>query len=151
MDTGANTSVANREQLVTRFLPGAPAQVSGFDGGSVPCQCIEMGIPMVTTTGEPILFRVPGPSILLEGVNAILLAVGPMKRSGIRVVWREGSARDSKDGRFIQLQDGRSIAMTFENDLWHLPVFADVASAGRTKSVPVAVTAVTSGTDLAPN
>eukprot|EP00961_Rhodomonas_salina_P001412 19564-Rhodomonas_salina.1 len=74
-----------------------------------------------------------------------------MKRSGIRVVWREGSARDSKDGWFIQLQDGRRIAMTFENDLWHLPVFADVASAGRAKSVPVAVTAVTSGTDLAPN
>eukprot|EP00961_Rhodomonas_salina_P013787 184421-Rhodomonas_salina.2 len=41
--------------------------------------------------------------------------------------------------------------MTFENDLWHLQVFADVASAGQTKSVPVAVTAVTSGTDLAPN
>eukprot|EP00961_Rhodomonas_salina_P033721 453609-Rhodomonas_salina.1 len=88
MDTGANTSMANRKQLVTRFLPGVPAQVSGFDGRSVPCQRIEMGIPMVTTTGEPILFRVPGPSILREGANAILLAVGPMKRSGIRVVWR---------------------------------------------------------------
>eukprot|EP00961_Rhodomonas_salina_P183623 2478506-Rhodomonas_salina.1 len=151
MDTGANTIVANWRRLVTLFLPGSPAQVSGFDGAAVPCQRIEMGIPTVTTTGEPILFRVPGPSILREGANAILLAVGPMKRSGIQVVWREGTVRNARDGGYIQLQDGSCIAMTFENDLWHLPVFAEATSAGRTKSVPVAATAATSGTDLAPN
>eukprot|EP00961_Rhodomonas_salina_P103140 1386849-Rhodomonas_salina.2 len=153
MDTGANTSVANGKHLVTRFLPGAPwqAQVSGFDSGAVPCQRIEMGIPTVTTTGKPILFQVPGPSILLEGANAILLAVGPMKHSGIRVKWREGTKRNAKDRGYIQLQDGLCIAMTFENDLWHLPVFASAMSAGRSHSVPVAVTAVTSGTILVPN
>eukprot|EP00961_Rhodomonas_salina_P184977 2497576-Rhodomonas_salina.2 len=87
MDTGANTSVANMKHFVTLFLPGQPAQVSGFDGEAVPCQKIKMGIPTVTVTGEPVLFRVQGPSILHEGANSVLLAVGPMKLSGINVVW----------------------------------------------------------------
>eukprot|EP00961_Rhodomonas_salina_P058785 789501-Rhodomonas_salina.2 len=83
-----------------------------------------MGIPTVTTACEPILFRVPGPAILKEGANAILLAVGTIKCSEIQVAWKEGTARYPQDGGFIQLCDCRKIVMTFKNDLWHLPVFA---------------------------
>eukprot|EP00961_Rhodomonas_salina_P202705 2734737-Rhodomonas_salina.1 len=46
-----------------------------------------------------------------------------MKRSGIKVDWREGTARNPTDGGTIELPDGRKVAMTFKNDLWRLPVY----------------------------
>eukprot|EP00961_Rhodomonas_salina_P102137 1373598-Rhodomonas_salina.1 len=82
-----------------------------------------MGIPTVTTDWYPMLLEVPGPAILHEDANAILLAVGPMKRSGIKVDWREGTARNPTDGGTIELPDGLKVAMTFKNDLWRLPVY----------------------------
>ena len=81
-----------------------------------------MGLPTVTTDGEQILLEVPGPSILKEDANAVLIAPGPMKRSGIKVVWKEGSSSNPRDGGYIQLRDGRRIAMDFHQDLWHLPI-----------------------------
>eukprot|EP00961_Rhodomonas_salina_P280490 3789021-Rhodomonas_salina.1 len=111
-----------------------------------------MGLPTVTTAGEPILFRVPGPAILKEGANAILLAVGPMKRAGIKVEWREGTPRDPQDGGYIQLGDGRLIAMTFKNDLWHLPVFATASPPpGRPAATSPAVRTVTTSPVSGPN
>eukprot|EP00961_Rhodomonas_salina_P254455 3438285-Rhodomonas_salina.1 len=129
MDTGANTTVVSRPSFVTEFLPGT-AHVSAMSGPPMVCPLVKVGIPLVTTKGDSILFHVPGLAILCEDANAILLAVGPLKRSGVTVVWREGTDRNSRDGGYVQLLDGRRVAMDFHNDLWHLPVWHNSDRAG---------------------
>mmetsp|Transcript_29890 Transcript_29890/g.61459 ORF Transcript_29890/g.61459 Transcript_29890/m.61459 type:complete len:480 (-) Transcript_29890:392-1831(-) len=85
-----------------------------------------MSIPTVTKDGEPLLLALPGPSILHKGANGLLLAHGPMQRAGFTINLRSGNKHNPRDGGFLRIPDGRVINLTFENDLYYLPVHTPV-------------------------
>ena len=66
----------------------------------------------------------PGPSILHDSANSVLLALSPFKRAGYKLEEKEGTAQDPHDGGHLLTPDGKRIALSFKDDLWHLPLYA---------------------------
>jgi len=85
----------------------------------------------VTTDGTPLLIEVPGPSILHRPANSVILALGPWKRAGYRLEEKEGTADNPRDGGYLVTPDGQRITLEFEDDLWHLPLYAQPTSTAR--------------------
>mmetsp|Transcript_18493 Transcript_18493/g.37553 ORF Transcript_18493/g.37553 Transcript_18493/m.37553 type:complete len:249 (-) Transcript_18493:288-1034(-) len=84
-----------------------------------------MGLPTVASDGTPLLLHVPRPSILMPEANSLILSYGALKRAGYK--WRESTSRNVEDSGYLETPGGACIALWFEKDLWHLPVFAQPA------------------------
>jgi len=106
---------------------GGETDVTGMSGGADRCKNVRLGIPTVTKDGEPLLFEVPGPSLLHEGANGILLAHGPMQRAGFTIALRTGTRHNAKDGGYIRIPDGRVVNLIYENNLYYLPIHTPVS------------------------
>mmetsp|Transcript_17712 Transcript_17712/g.35544 ORF Transcript_17712/g.35544 Transcript_17712/m.35544 type:complete len:234 (-) Transcript_17712:358-1059(-) len=66
---------------VPQCATGIQTSVKGFRGEATSCPNVTLGIPTVTSTGEPVRIDIPGPSILDEGAHGLLFAHGPMQRA----------------------------------------------------------------------
>ena len=125
VDSGANVNVAPSPKFVTAYT-GGHTSVKGYQGAASRCPNVQIGIPTVTKDGEPVLLDMPGPSILNEDANGLLLAHSSMQRAGFKIKLRPGTQHNASDGGYIRLPDGRVVLLTFEDDLYYLPVHTPV-------------------------
>ena len=71
--------------------------LKGCQGLSQRVRRARLGIPTVTSTGEPILFEVPGPGVLREGAHGLLVAHGLMQRAGYKIDMQPGTSTNPSD------------------------------------------------------
>ena len=83
-----------------------------------------MGLSTISTNDTPVNVSVPGPSILLENANSVIIVYGPFKRAGYKINWKEGTTTNPEDGGTMTTPTGDVIPLTFKNDLWHLPIYS---------------------------
>mmetsp|Transcript_29959 Transcript_29959/g.61636 ORF Transcript_29959/g.61636 Transcript_29959/m.61636 type:complete len:208 (-) Transcript_29959:880-1503(-) len=142
LDSGSQVSITPFPEHVLEYEEGE-VSVSGIHGKAERAQRIKMGVQTVASDGTPILLEVPGPSILHEKANSVLLAFGPFKRAGYRVHWKEGTDLDPHDGGHVKTPDGKRVNLRFQDDLWYLPVFASPTHVARKPPTVVSRTACT--------
>mmetsp|Transcript_30545 Transcript_30545/g.63109 ORF Transcript_30545/g.63109 Transcript_30545/m.63109 type:complete len:300 (-) Transcript_30545:128-1027(-) len=125
VDSGANVSLSPTKAHVLQYT-GGDTNVTGMSGPAQRCPNVRLGIPTVSRDGEPLLLEVPGPSLLHEGANGILLAHGSMQRAGFEIKMRTGTRHNATDGGYIRIPDGRVVDLIYDNNLYYLPVHTPV-------------------------
>mmetsp|Transcript_51291 Transcript_51291/g.104329 ORF Transcript_51291/g.104329 Transcript_51291/m.104329 type:complete len:218 (+) Transcript_51291:515-1168(+) len=125
VDSGVQVNITPNEAHVIEFT-GDTTNVKGIYGPARNCPNVKLGIPTVSKDGEPLILTVPGPSILDESAHGLLLSHGAMQRAGFTVALRAGTQHNPNDRGYIRIPDGRVVLLTFENDLYYLPVHTPV-------------------------
>jgi hypothetical protein len=78
----------------------------------------------LTTDGKRYLTRIKGQNIIARKATNCIMSLAVLMKAGYDVRFRVGAAKNAKDGGILHTPDGKRIALTFEDNMWRLPMWS---------------------------
>jgi hypothetical protein len=103
---------------------GTRVKLTGITGDSTEAEIADAVFPVITTDGKRYLTRIKGQNIIARKATNCIMSLAVLMKAGYDVRFRVGAAKNAKDGGILHTPDGKRIALTFEDNMWRLPMWS---------------------------
>ena len=121
VDTGAQLHVYGHKGARGQ---GERILLKGITGDTVHAERADVVFPVKTTAGTRYAIFMRNQTLAVDKETETLLSVAVLLKSGFKVQFVAGTPKNPTFGGYLVTPDGQQVRMTFEDNLWKLPMWS---------------------------